>query len=393
MCSHQPPVVLDARVVTGVGGGPEKTILNSPRFLARRGYRMICAYMHPPGDPGFDELRRRAAERDAPLASVHDRGAWDWKVVSRLLELCRRENVAVYHGHDYKSNAFGLLLNRFWRMRLVTTVHGWVKHTRRTPLYYGIDRFCLPRYEKILCVSEDLHRDCLARGVPAGRCVLLENGIDTHEFTRTMPAAEAKARLGLSPGRLVVGAVGRLSEEKGFDVLLRAVEDLVRDGLDVHLLIAGEGDDRPRLEALVRELGLGGRVGLLGYRSDTSLLYQAMDVFALSSYREGLPNVVLEAMALEVPVAATRVAGVPRLIEDGDNGLLVEPGDRAGLAKALGAALRDGELRQRLARAGRATVEAKYSFAARMDKLAALYDEMLVRPSRVLGSDGNTDLS
>src|SRR2546428_1488513 len=134
------PVVLDARVVCGTGGGPDKTILTSPRFLTAAGYRMLCAYLHPPGDSGFDELRRRAAVWHAPLLSVPDRGPCDWQVIAELLRICRRENVAIWHGHDYKSNALGLLLRRFWPMRLVTTVHGWVKHTRRTPLYYAIDK-------------------------------------------------------------------------------------------------------------------------------------------------------------------------------------------------------------------------------------------------------------
>src|SRR5262245_36985110 len=129
------PGVLDARVVTGTGGGPDKTILNSPRFLAPLGYRMLCAYLHPPGDPGFDVLRKRADQLRAPLVEIADRGLFDARVVVELLRLCRRERVAIYHGHDYKSNLLGLVLNRFLPMRLVTTVHGWVVHTARTPLY------------------------------------------------------------------------------------------------------------------------------------------------------------------------------------------------------------------------------------------------------------------
>ena len=153
------PVVLDARVVTGTGGGPDKTILNSPRFLEPMGYRNLCAYMHPPDDPGFETLRRKAEAWNAPLISIPDRGPWTGGSFTRLLDICRREKVAIWHGHDYKSNALGLLLRRFWPMRLVTTVHGWVKHTRRTPLYYGIDRACLKHYEAVISVSDDLFRD------------------------------------------------------------------------------------------------------------------------------------------------------------------------------------------------------------------------------------------
>jgi glycosyltransferase involved in cell wall biosynthesis len=377
--SRESIVVLDARVVCGTGGGPDKTILNQPRFLQSAGYRNLCVYLHPPDDPGFASLRRKAEIAKAPLLAIPDRGPWDWRVIGRMLGICRRERVAIWHGHDYKSNALGLLLRRFWPMRLVTTVHGWVKHTRRTPLYYRIDRFCLPRYERVVCVSQDLYEECLMIGVAVERCLLIENGIDLAEYTRTRSREEARQALNIPQERLVIGAVGRLSDEKGVDLLIRAADRLARAGLDVGLLIAGEGDEEPRLRRLVEELGCGERVRLLGFRADVKELYQAFDVFALSSLREGLPNVLLEAMALEVPVLATRIAGVPQLIDHEQNGLLIQPGSVDELTRALERLLRDSELRQRLARGGRETIVTRYSFAVRMRKIQAIYDELLGR--------------
>jgi glycosyltransferase involved in cell wall biosynthesis len=371
------PVVLDARVVTGSGGGPEKTILNSPRFLAGSGYRMLCAYMHPPGDPGFETLRRRADALQAPLLSIPDRGPWDCRVVATLRELCRRERVTIWHGHDYKSNVLGLLLRRSWPMRLVTTVHGWVKHTSRTPLYYALDRFSLPRYERVLCVSEDLRTRCLRCGVAEDRCVLIENGIDTTQYARTRRPEDARSRLGLPPHRRLIGAVGRLSEEKGFDRLIRAVDALVRRGLDVGLVIVGDGDQRAPLAECIRELGLQDRVTLAGFQPDLTPFYEAMNVFALSSLREGLPNVLLEAMAMQVPVVATRVAGIPQLVQHEENGLLVAPSSVIELEQAVSRLLDDPESAVRLGRSGRATVETSYSFAARMQRMSDLYDDLL----------------
>jgi len=271
------------------------------------------------------------------------------------------------------------LLRRFWKMRLVTTVHGWVKETRRTPLYYGIDKFCLPRYEKVICVSEDLRDQCLKCGVPPERCLLLENAIDVEEYARRVPVGEAKKKQGFAPERFTIGAVGRLSAEKGFDVLIRSVHRLLQSGLDVDLAIAGDGDQKEPLQALIAELGCQERVRLLGFVADTKALYQALDVFALSSYREGLPNVLLEAMALEVPVVATRVAGVPRLVRHEENGLLVEAGVGTELTDALARLAKDAALRDRLVRAGRRTIETDYSFAVRMDKMRRLYDDLLGR--------------
>ena len=98
------PVVLHPRVVTGVGGGPDKTILNSPRFLKELGYHGICAYLRPPGDAGFAALRARAAEAEATLVEIDDAGAWDVRVVWRMLRVCRETKLAIWHGHDYKTN-------------------------------------------------------------------------------------------------------------------------------------------------------------------------------------------------------------------------------------------------------------------------------------------------
>jgi glycosyltransferase involved in cell wall biosynthesis len=367
------PVVFDTRVVTGSGGGPDKTILNSPRFLEPLGYRMLCGYLYPPGDPGYAEIERKAERYHAPLVSIPDRGPWDWQVVKQLLAVCRREKVAIWHGHDYKTNALGLLLAKFHRMRLVTTVHGWVHHTARTPLYYKIDRWSLRRYETVFCVSDDLYRTCAEVGVPERNLILLENGIDTAEYTRRLTTAEAKTTLGIPTNTPLVGAVGRLEPEKAFDVLIRAIKPLG----DTNLVIVGEGHDRPRLEGIVKELGMTDRVRLVGWRSDVRSFFEAMDVFALSSQREGLPNVLLEAMALGTPCVATRIAGIPKLIADRVSGRLVEPNDVDSLSKAVAELQADELLRAGYAAAARRTIEDRYSFAARMERMTRVYDGLL----------------
>jgi glycosyltransferase involved in cell wall biosynthesis len=372
------PVILDARVVTGSGGGPDKTILNTPRYLDPLGYRTVCTYMHPPKDSGYEVVRKKAAQSGVRLISIPDRGPWDWRVLTEVLSVCRRENVTIWHGHDYKTNALGLLLKRFWPMRLVTTAHGWVHHTARTKVYYKLDQICLTRYEKVICVSDDILEECVASGVPAANCVLLENGIDATEYTRKQSVHAAKNKLSLPPSGFVVGAVGRLEAEKGFDVLIRSCHALLARGLDVTVMIVGEGDERKNLETMAMKLGMADRVILPGWQTDVRTYFEAMDAFGLSSYREGLPNVLLEAMALEVPVVATRVNGVPRLIQDGRNGFLVEPGDCEGFAIALAGLLKNEALRSVFSQAARRIAETKYSFTARIDRLKRIYDELLI---------------
>src|SRR5205085_1799822 len=143
----------------------------------------------------------------------------------------------------------------------------------------------------------------------------------------------------------------------GFDLLIRAVAELRRRSSQVELWIAGEGPARDKLQGIISETGMADSVRLLGHVDDVLSFYESLDVFALSSLREGLPNVLLEAMALEVPVVATRIAGIPRLIQDGVNGLLVPPGSVDELGQVLARLCGDVTTRARLREAGRRTVE------------------------------------
>lgn len=376
------PFILETRVVTGAGGGPEKTILNSPRFLVPFGYDVLCAYMYPPGDRGFEELRQKAEALGAPLLGIEDRGPWDLRSAKQLLRLCRQHRVTIWHAHDYKSDVLGLLLRRFWPMKLLTTLHGFGVQGGKAPLYNRIDRFCLRWFDRVICVSEDLREICIRSGVKPSRCLTIPNAIDAEQYARREPVQAAKQRLGFAWHRLLVGAVGRLSDEKNFAGLISVFAALVRQGIDAELVIIGEGPQRPKLEALRAAEGMQQRVRLPGYCSNVIDYYQAMDVFALSSIREGLPNVLLEAMALEVPVVATRVAGVPTLVEHEYNGLLVKPGDLRSLGAALNRLLRDAELRSSLAAAGRRTILDRFTFSARMAKVRAVFEELLHTPER-----------
>lgn len=376
-----PPLVMHVRVVSGHGGGPDKTILNSPRYLERLGYRSVCVYLRDPADSGFPVLADRAAEKRAPLVAVDDFGIRDWKLLARVSKLVDRDPPAIWHGHDYKSNLVGLLVNRqrikrgHPPMRLVTTVHGWVHKTWKTPLYYFIDRQCLPRYEQVICVSRDLHDDCLRIGVPPERLSLIDNAIALDDYEFGISQAEARAQLCFHPQRPLIAAVGRLSAEKAFDRLIDAVVALNRSGTEVGLAIAGSGVEQDRLQERAVSSGLIDRIHLLGYFADPRLLYQAADLFVLSSLREGLPNVVLEAMAMRKPVIATRIAGLPNIIQDGVNGRLIEPNNTEAIQNAIAELLAAPDQRTRLAEAGRQTIEDRYSFDKRMEKIKAVYEK------------------
>lgn len=367
------PFVLHTRVVTGTGGGPEKTILNSPRFLARHGIDSACLFMRPPEDPGFASLEAKAATAEADIIGIDDRGPFDRSVLSECIRVCKERQVDIWHGHDYKSNALGLLVRRHHPMQLVTTAHGWVRFTAKTPLYYCIDRFCMKRHDRVICVSPDLHERCERLRIRPERLSLIDNAIVAGDYDPSPATAAERRRFGFDDQHILLGAVGRLSEEKGFEHLINAVYRLVRSGHQVGLLIAGEGHLREALARQIQDLQLENQVRLVGFLKDPRELYRAIDVFVLSSLREGLPNVVLEAMASGRAVVSTRVNGIPRLVESGHNGIVVKPDSVEELYGGIREILDSDHRRREIATAGRETVETRFSFATRMEKVVALY--------------------
>lgn len=371
------PLIFHVRSATGMGGGPEKTILNSPRCYEPLGYRSVCIYLHPPGDPGIDTLRDRAERAGAPFIAIPDRGPFDWKAVHLLYKLCRDHCVTVWHGHDYKTDALGLLINRFRPMRLVSTVHGWIVNSRREKWYRIVDKWALRCYDQVVCVSEKLREECLQAGIRAAACSCIPNGVDTLDFRRDLTRSEAKSQLGMDDNSVLLGAVGRLSDEKGFDLLIEAVDEVLKKGCELRLWIAGEGPARPTLERRIASSPHKDKIRLLGHIRNPRVLFQALDIYVLSSFSEGLPNSVLEAMAFATPVIATRVGGLPALIEHGENGLLIAPGSRDELIQAVTYMVGDTSLRKRFEIAGRHTVETSFSLENRMKAMCSLYDEML----------------
>ena len=205
--------------------------------------------------------------------------------------------------------------------------------------------------------------------IPGTSIRVVPNGVPEPEDRKAVPA---------QPGRLVVGAVGRLHEQKGFDVLLRAVTGLP----EVQVVIIGEGPERPALQQLIAELHLGDRVSLLGWSDHASGYMRSFDVLAMPSRYEGMPLVLLEAMLAGVPVVATPVGGIPDTVRHDESGLLVPVDDVAALTTALGRLLSDGALRRRLAAAAEDEARRRHTVDAMARSYEALYDELLSRGRR-----------
>jgi glycosyltransferase involved in cell wall biosynthesis len=218
------------------------------------------------------------------------------------------------------------------------------------------------------------------RFAPELDIAVIPNGVDSATF-HPRQVGEASAR----PVRLLF--VGRVVFQKGLDVLLAALAQLA-PGNDWHLEIIGDGDPRPALEAEAARLGLAGRITFAGWqrRAEIAERYRAADVFVFPSRDEGMPNVVLEAMASGLPIVATAIAGNEELVRDGENGFLIRPDDAAALAAALGRILADNARREAMGRASRARIEAEYTWPRAAASYLRWLAERVERPTAALRS-------
>jgi glycosyltransferase involved in cell wall biosynthesis len=200
--------------------------------------------------------------------------------------------------------------------------------------------------------------------LPEGRSLVVHNGIDVAPFRSAVDKTRVRERMGLKPDVWVAGVVGRLDERKGHRYFLEAVQSLASREPRLFGVIVGEGREKEVLAAQLRTLGLEERVRLVGYWPDLAEALACLDVFVLPSLMEGHPLAVLEAMAASKPVVATSVGGNPEAVEDGVTGLLVPPRDPGALAEAIGALIRDPERAADMGRAGRRSLDRRFSLEA-----------------------------
>lgn len=325
-----------------------------------------------PSSRMLDEVRRRGIR----TFEVHLRRRVDLRGVRQLRAFLAAEQPAVLHCHGYKADGYGLLAARGLPVVRIATAHGWTRQTRAVSAYEWLDkRAFLPRYHRVIAVSEPIREELLRVGVEPARLVLIPNGVDLSGFP--MRERRACGLLPFSPDDEVIGSVGRLSPEKGHAHLLDAMPLILRQRPRARLVLVGGGPEEAALREKAREMGLENKVIFAGVRDDVPALLAHFDVFALPSLTEGLPISVLEAMAVGVPVAATRVGDVPEVVRHKQTGLLAPARDPAALAAAVLELLDQPERARSMARAARALVEQEYSAGAMAARTAAVYEEAL----------------
>jgi glycosyltransferase involved in cell wall biosynthesis len=372
---------LHCRSSTG-SHGPERAILELAPALSALGVdtELVALYRRPSGGPPEHPWLTEAERYGWPVHQIADPSALSVRAVRRLAWRVRRAGADLLHTHDYKSNLLGGLVARQAdrSMPWVATVHLHTTTTRRLKVYRALDLFLLRLADRVVTVSRDQRRLLLSRGVDRRRVVLIPNVIDAEAYAgRAAEPAETRAQLGVPEDTPLVLVVGRLTPQKGVDILLAALPAVLSSAPSALVLLAGSGVAAPALQAATAAAGLGDHVRFLGSRDDVPSLLAASDLGVVPSRSEGLPLALLEAMALGRAVVATHVGGIADLLVDGQHGWLVPAGNPEALGTAISGALANPEARRQIGAAGRQRVGAVASPARAARRLAAVYRTVL----------------
>ena len=288
--------------------------------------------------PETDPLLQAAHKAGIQFVALRERRSFDMAVLPAMAANIDGFSPDLVETHDCKSHFLFALL-RSWRRqfrkyRWVAFHHGYTTTSVKVRLYQQLDRWSLRHADRVVTLCQPFAQMIERRGVRSESISVLSNAVAIRTPPNPEDVRRERTQRGAKPDDCVILAVGRLSKEKGHSDLLAAFATAAEaTTAPLLLLIAGEGPERLRLEAIANRVN--GRVHFLGHVEDPWLLYHAADIFVLPSYSEGSPLVVLEAMAAQLPIVATSVGGVPELLKDGLAGILTAPHDPVRFAQSI----------------------------------------------------------
>jgi glycosyltransferase involved in cell wall biosynthesis len=384
-------------------GGPALHVAYLTEGLTKRGYdtTLVAGSLAR----GEDSMAFVADARGVEVVRIDELGREispfrDLMATIRLARLIRKERPQILHTHTAKAGTVGRVAALLAGSRrppiVIHTFHGHVLRGYfgpvRTLFFRLLERWLAAGTTALVAVSPQVRDDLVALGVaPREHFVVIRLGIELDE--RVAPElngrAESRHYLGIPGDRFAVGWIGRMTAVKRTDDVLVAFKRLRDSGVDAVLCMVGDGPDRLQLEQRAHDLGVTRDTIFLGYQEDVAPFYAAFDALVLPSSNEGTPVSVIEALAAELPVVATRVGGVPDVVRDGDDGFLVEAGATDDLADRLGRLARDPALRARMGKRGRERVLPRYAVERLVDDMDHLYRSLLDFELRTTGARGS----
>jgi glycosyltransferase involved in cell wall biosynthesis len=352
-------------------GGTERLVVELARRL-QPSFGMAVCCLDSPGS-----WAHLLTDRGIPVIALNRRPGFRPLLGRAIAQFAADRRATVVHCHHYSPFVYGSLARLWRRSGIVFTEHGRLNDDRPSNRRRLANRLFDRVPARIFAVSNNLRTFMIEEGFSQDHVDVIRNGIDLGPLPTARSRADARSRLGISPDDFVVGAIGRLDPVKSLETLIDAMGSMIPgDGRRARLVLIGEGPERRRLEAHVAAAGASGVVTFTGHRSDVRELLPALDVYVNCSVFEGISLTILEAMAAELPVVASRVGGTPEVVVDGECGYLVEPRDPRALAGAVSNLREHPELGLAFGSAARARVEKHFSIDRMVQQYANVYSQV-----------------
>jgi len=348
--------------------GGEAQVLHLASGLDAKGHRSIVV-----GQPD-SPLLERASAKGLSVEAIRMPSEWSFRAVFEIGQVVKKHRIQVIHMHSSHACTLGGWAGRLNRIPVRVISRRVDFSLRKNPLrhfkyQWGIDR--------ILAISEGVRRVLIEDGLDSKKINIVHSGIDLSLFDPDLSGAEGRAEFGIAANAPVIGCVAHFADHKGHRYLIDAAGKIVRERPDVQFLLIGEGKLKNGIENQVKKLGIRKNVIFTGFQKDVPRLLAAMDLVVLSSYLEGLGTSLLDAMAMAKPVVGTRVGGIPEMIEEGENGMLVPPRDSGALSMAIIKMLDNKDKLKKMGRAGRKKVLNEFSAQAMVNKTEKVYQEIM----------------
>jgi glycosyltransferase involved in cell wall biosynthesis len=357
-------------------GGGERGFLQLASELKDR-YRIYFAAM--PGGKLERELHRLGI-KFYPLEMSR---RLSLKPINQINRIIRMNKIDMVHSQGARADFFSRVAGRFAGIPYILStiqmpVEGFDVGPLRKIVYRFMDQLSGRFVKRFIVVSDSLRMTLIeGRGIPAQRVVQIYNGIELDQYQPDLNETGFRNNWGIPPGATIVGAIGRMVWQKGFQFLIKAIPEIVELNPNARFLLVGDGPLRSHLENLARELDVHDRVIFTGFLSDIQNLLSAIDVLVVPSLLEGFPMITLEGMATAKPIVATQIQGIIEQISDGVEGILVPPNNPRAITGAVLRLMNDEELSSKLAAAARRKVESYFSVERMVRETEKVYLSLL----------------
>ncbi|MFH1359907.1 MAG: glycosyltransferase family 4 protein [Candidatus Omnitrophota bacterium] len=351
-------------------GGIASYILTLTKSLLSRGHRVIV--VSSGGDRVNDLIAMGARHQTFALRTKSELNPRLYLSLKKLRELIRNEKIDIIHAHTRVTQVIGFFLQKMSQKPCVCTCHGFFKPR--------LSRKIFPCWgNRTIAISEAVRRH-LEKDfhVPKDKIDLIPNGIDLDEFRlideKTKEDRRKEFHLDQGP---VIGIIARLSDVKGHDILISAMKHIVQEIPQARLMIIGEGKREDLLKQMTKELGLAQNISFYPIVNKTAWILPIFDIFVMPSIQEGLGLSVMEAQAVGLPVVASRVGGIPSLIQDNETGVLVSSKDPKELGRAVIALLKDPIRAKKIGESARLFIQKEFSAEKMVEKTIACYQKAM----------------